>query len=308
MQIVEHAEEINSAESAKCVAIGVFDGVHLGHQQILSETIANATRHGGLSVAVTFDRHPSAIVAPQHTPRLIYSLRKRLKVIETLGADAAIVIRFDEAFSQKSGEKFIRDLAKGLGRVRSVCVGQDFTFGHKRGGNLATLESLGEELNFSVSGLSSVSLNGSSISSTRIRELLRGGEFSRAKQMLGRDYSLSAPVVTGDGIGRKLGYPTANLNTTGLELPPNGVYAARAEINNSDYQVVMNIGCRPSLQEKHSQIRVEAHLLDFSGDLYDQEIELTFVEKLRDEETFPNLDALKAQIATDTSKARLILG
>lgn len=308
MQIVEHAREVNSTGRANCVVIGVFDGVHLGHQLILSQTVANATRQGGQAVAVTFDQHPNAVVAPQNTPRLIYSLRKRLGVIESLGVDATIVIRFDEAFSKKSGEEFVRGLASDLGGIHSVCVGRNFTFGHKRAGNLATLESLGDELNFSVSGLSSVSENDESISSTRIRELVRRGEFFMAKQMLGRDYSLSAPVVIGDGLGRTLGYPTANLDITGLEIPPRGVYAAQARTNVAVYRAVMNIGCRPSVRSSNSQIRVEAHLLDFSGDLYGQEIELTFVEKLRDEETFPNLDSLKSQIENDASKARLLLG
>jgi riboflavin kinase/FMN adenylyltransferase len=190
----------------------------------------------------------------------------------------------------------------------SNCVGANFIFGHKRGGNVALLKTLGAELNFVVHGMAAVSLDGEAVSSTRIREAISVGNLDAASQMLGRTYSLAAIVIRGDRLGHKIGFPTANLDATGRALPPNGVYAVRAEVigggDPSSYRGVMNIGVRPTLNEPHPQRRVEVHLMDFSGELYGQEIGLTFVEKLRDERKFQSLDALREQIGRDIREAR----
>ena len=173
-----------------CLAIGVFDGVHLGHQQIIRQTIADAGQHDALALVITFDRHPNAIVAPERVPPLIYSRPQKMRAIESLGADALLEICFDKNFSEKSGDVFIRELARGLGKIHSICVGADFVFGHKRSGNVALLKALGGELNFSVHGLAAVSLDGEAVSSTRIREAIRAGDFDAASQMLGRPYAI----------------------------------------------------------------------------------------------------------------------
>jgi riboflavin kinase/FMN adenylyltransferase len=198
---------------------------------------------------------------------------------------------------------FIRNLARDLGRVQSLCVGGAFVFGHKRGGNVELLKSLGAELKFAVHGMAAVSLDGRIVSSTRIRDAIRAGELDAASQMLGRSYALTGKVVRGDGLGRQLGIPTANLDVAGLALPPNGVYAVHALSGGAIHRAVLNIGLRPTLNNPEPQLRVEAHLLDFSGDLYEREVQLTFVAKLREEQKFPSLDALKQQISRDIEAA-----
>jgi len=305
MRIIHGAGELNLPEHKICLAIGFFDGVHLGHQQIIRQTIADAHRHEGLSLVVTFDCHPSSVVAPQRVPPLIYSLPQKLRVIESLGAGALLLIHFDKTFSEQTGEAFIRGLARDLGQIQSLCVGSNFTFGHKRGGNVELLKTLGEELHFAVHGLAAVSLAGRVVSSTRIRETIRAGDVDAASQMLGRAYSLSGKIVRGDQLGRKLGFPTANLDVTGLVLPPNGVYTVQARVRGQTLRGVVNIGSRPTLQSAVPQVRVEAHLLDFQDDVYGEEMEITFRRKLRDEKQFPSLAALQGQITRDIAEARL---
>jgi riboflavin kinase/FMN adenylyltransferase len=278
--------------------------VHLGHQQIIRQTITDACQHDSLAVVVTFDQHPSAIVAPDRVPPLIYSQPQKLRTIASLGADALLMLHFDRAFSEQAGEIFIRGLARDLGQIQSVCVGADFVFGHQRSGNVALLRRLGEELHFTVHGIASVSLDGQSVSSTRIREAIRAGDFDAAGQMLGRAYSLAGTVLRGDQLGHQLGFPTANLDTAGLLLPPNGVYAAHALVQNRPRHAVLNIGLRPTVQNPNPAPRVEVHLLDCAGDLYGQELEVTFVARLRDEQKFNTLDDLKTQIAKDVADAR----
>jgi len=304
MKIIRAATELKAGGRRVCVAIGFFDGVHLGHQQIIRQTVADARQHDSIALVVTFDQHPSTIVAPARVPPLIYSLPQRLRAIESLGGDALLLIHFDKAFSELSGETFIGGLARDLGRIQSLCVGSNFTFGHKRSGDVALLKKLGAELKFAVHGMAAVSLDGKIVSSTRIRETVRGGDLDAAGQMLGRGYSLAGTVVRGDELGRQLGFPTANLDVTGILLPPSGVYAVHAAVQDRSYHAVTNIGSRPTVKTAVPQIRVEAHLLDFNGDVYGQELELTFVEKLRDEKKFPSLEALKEQIAQDITRAK----
>jgi riboflavin kinase/FMN adenylyltransferase len=305
MKICHRATGLADGNRKICLAIGVFDGVHLGHQQIIRQTIADARQHGGLALVVTFDQHPSTIVAPEKVPPLIYSQSQKLRTIEALGADALLLLRFDRTFSEQTGEAFIRQLTRDLGPIQSICVGADFVFGHKRSGNVALLRTLGGELNFAVHGIAAVSLDGQIVSSTRIREVLRAGDFDGAGQMLGRTYSLAAKVVAGDKLGGKLGFPTANLDAAGFALPPNGVYAAHATVSGQTHRAVLNIGHRPTLHQPTPQLRVEVHLLDFTGILYGEEMEVTFAARLRDEQKFASLDELKTQIARDIAQARL---
>ena len=306
MRTIHSASELNSAGRKVCLAIGVFDGVHLGHQQIIRQTIADARQHDAISLVITFDRHPNAVVAPARVPPLIYSLPQKLRAIESLGADTLLLIHFDKEFSEQTGEQFIRGLVRDLGRIQSICVGANFVFGHKRGGNVALLKQLGTELKFTVHGMAAVSLDGQPVSSTRIREQIQKGDLDAASQMLGRPYSLAGKIVHGDQLGQKLGFPTANLDVTGLVLPRDGVYAAHAHLlpSPSPRRAVVNIGHRPTLQNPNPQLRVEAHLLDFHADLYNHELELAFIEKLRDEKKFSSLDELRAQITLDVEKAK----
>jgi len=335
MRIIHSANELKPEGKKCCGAIGFFDGVHLGHQQIIRQTISDARQHEGLSIVITFDRHPNTIVAPDRVPPMIYSLDQKVRTIARLGPDVLLLLHFDKPFSQQSPDIFIRNLVQDFGCIQSLCVGANFTFGHKRAGNIALLNQLGAELNFRVHGMAAVSLDRKPVSSTRIREAIIDGNFDAADQMLGRPWALAGKVVQGDRLGHQLGFPTANLDASGLVLPPNGVYAAHTRILNDgsigrsagtdggigraatnppassgrsgeSYRAVLNIGIRPTIKTGTPERRVEAHLLDFSGDLYGQELELTFVQKLRAEQKFDSLDGLKAQIVKDIEKARTI--
>jgi riboflavin kinase/FMN adenylyltransferase len=303
MNIFHAANELKTKGKKVCLAIGFFDGVHLGHQQILRQTIADAHKHDSIALALTFDKHPNVIVAPDRAPPLIYSLPQKLRAIASLGMENTLLISFDKAFSEQSGEEFIRCLARDFVRIHSICVGAEFVFGHKRSGKVALLKKLGAELNFQVHGLSSLSLDGETVSSTRIRQAIRDGNFDDASQMLGRPYAISGKVVTGDKLGRQLGFPTANLDVAGLVLPPNGVYAALTRCKGKLYRVALNIGVRPTVAAG-PQLRVEAHLLDFKGDLYGAELEIEIGEKLRDEKKFASPAALREQIGRDIAAVK----
>jgi riboflavin kinase/FMN adenylyltransferase len=304
MKVIHNANELGNGGRKVCLAIGFFDGVHLGHQQIIRQTVADARQRGALALVVTFDRHPNTVVAPGRVPPLIYSLPQKLRTIESLGPAALLLVHFDEPFSRQTGEVFIHGLVRDLGGIQSICVGGNFNFGHKRSGNVTLLRRLGEELKFTVHGLSAVSLDGQSVSSTRIREAIRSGRLDTANQMLGRPYSISGLVVGGDGIGRELGFPTANLDVTGLMLPPNGVYAGLASVNGKKQRVALNIGFRPTVATDAPQLRVEAHLLDFNGDLYGTELEIGISSRLRDEEKFASPAELRAQLKRDITLIR----
>jgi riboflavin kinase/FMN adenylyltransferase len=243
-------------------------------------------------------------VAPDRVPPQIYSGPQKLRTIAGLGVDALLEIHFDQSFSEQPGERFVRELAAGFGKIHSVCVGADFVFGHRRTGNVALLEKLGAELHFQVHGLAAVALDGLAVSSTRIRDLIRAGNLDGASQMLGRPYRIAGQVVAGDRMGRKLGFPTANLAAANLVLPPHGVYSAIIHWQGRLYQAALNIGFRPTVASARPQLRVEAHLLDFDGDLYGQELELEVGAKLRDEIRFNSPAELRRQIALDVAAVR----
>jgi riboflavin kinase/FMN adenylyltransferase len=304
MKIIHAANELMAEGKKVCLAIGFFDGVHLGHQQIIRQTISDTRQHDALAIVLTFDRHPNSIVAPDRVPPLIYSLPQKLRAIGSLGADALLLIQFDKKFSEQTGEEFIRTLTRDFGKIHSVCVGADFVFGHKRSGDVALLKKLGAELNFSVHGLSAISLDGQVVSSTRIRETIRSGNFDAASQMLGRTYAISGLVVEGDKLGHKLGFPTANLDATSLVLPPNGVYSGCTKLKGKFYRVALNIGLRPTVASAKPQLRVEAHLLDFDGKLYGEDLEIEIGEKLREERKFASPEKLREQIVLDIAQVK----
>ncbi|HXU77509.1 MAG TPA: bifunctional riboflavin kinase/FAD synthetase [Methylomirabilota bacterium] len=304
MRTIHSANELRAGGRKVCLAIGFFDGVHLGHQQIIRQTISDARQHEGLAVVLTFDRHPNVVVAPAKVPPLIYPLPRKLRAIEGLGVDNLLLLHFDREFSQQTGEDFVKRLVREIGPIQSLCVGSNFVFGHKRSGNVELLKRLGAELRFVVHGMAAVSLDGKAVSSTRIREAIARGDLDGAGQMLGRTYSLSGKVIPGDGVGRKLGFPTANLEVAGLALPPGGVYAIHAEVEGQAFRAVLNIGHRPTRNQPAPVLHVEAHLLDFTGDLYGKDLEVVFVDRLRDEKKFNSMDELRDQIGRDIEAAR----
>ena len=305
MKQLSQANDLNNNRKV-CLAIGMFDGVHLGHQKVLQNAINAASQSNAISVAVTFDQHPANIISPKNAPSLIQTQAQRNRSIELLGVDAILIIKFNEAFSRKTGKSFIQELAQGFGSIHSISVGNDFMFGHNRDGNFQLLQKLSQELNFLTYGLQPVKLNGQIVSSTRIRSALINGKIDDAKQMLGRKFSIEGPVVKGDGKGREIGFPTANIDTKNLILPPNGVYASYTKFNGKTHKSLLNIGVRPTIIKPNPSIQVEAHILKFNENIYDQVIDIELIDKLRNEIKFESIEELKKQISCDIENAKSI--
>ena len=303
MKQLSQANDLNNNRKV-CLAIGMFDGVHLGHQKVLQNAINAASQSNAISVAVTFDQHPANIISPKNAPSLIQTQAQRNRSIELLGVDAILIIKFNEAFSRKTGKSFIQELAQGFGSIHSISVGNDFMFGHNRDGNFQLLQKLSQELNFLTYGLQPVKLNGQIVSSTRIRSALINGKIDDAKQMLGRKFSIEGPVVKGDGKGREIGFPTANIDTKNLILPPNGVYASYTKFNGKTHKSLLNIGVRPTIIKPNPSIQVEAHILKFNENIYDQVIDIELIDKLRNEIKFESIEELKKQISCDIENAK----
>ncbi len=306
MNIIRAAHQLKTDGRKVCAGIGVFDGVHLGHQQVLRQTLDDAQRTEGIPIAITFDRHPNKIVAPERAPAMIYPLQKKLDTIASLGFKHLLLHEFTPEFRRITGSEFIKTLVDEFKTLEAISVGSKFAFGHKRSGNVELLKQLGQENNFRVHGLAAVALDGQSVSSTRIRNSIQSGDINAANQMLGRPYTLCGHVVKGEQVGRKLGFPTANIDTTGLLTPPNGVYATHVKLDKQSHRAALNIGNRPTLAHPEPTLHVEAHLLDFEGDLYGKDLEITFTQKIRPEQKFPNLDALRDQISKDVETTRSI--
>jgi riboflavin kinase / FMN adenylyltransferase len=297
------------------VTIGAYDGVHLGHQAVIAEVRRRATTEGAASVVVTFDRHPAAVVRPESAPRLLTDLNQKLELLAATGVDRCLVVHFDERRSKEPAEDFVREvLVEALG-ARVVIVGEDFHFGHQRRGNVDLLRRMGAELGFDVAGLPLMDASGrpaaaaDRASSTAIRLALVEGDLERAEAMLGRPYEVRGIVAHGDERGRELGYPTANVAVPGERLlPADGIYAGWYERpDGSTHAAALSLGRRPTFYETADASLLEAHLLDFSGDLYDEPARVRFVARLRGEVRFDSVDALVEQIALDCDQARALL-
>ena len=290
------------------LAIGVFDGVHLGHQAVIHRALAGAQSHGGTAVAVTFDPHPVRVLRPDQAPRLLTSTAHKLRLIRDLGVANQLVIHFDREFAATEPEDFIRTLAAACHPLREICVGFEWSFGKGRAGNLALLDRLGAELGFDEVGVPAVEMDSEIVSSTLIRKAVESGDLERAARLLGRPFSILGTVVKGDQLGRTIGFPTANLSAHNEQYPPNGVYAVEVQRDAETLRGVVNIGVRPTIANASGERVLEAHLFDFSGDLYGEDLEVTFRKFLRPEQKFAGLEALKAQIARDVEAARAVLG
>ena len=290
------------------LAIGVFDGVHLGHRSVLQRARDDAAAAGGQAVAVTFDPHPGKVLRPEKAPRLLTASGHKLRLIRALGIEHVLVIPFTTDFAGTDPEVFVRALHAAARPLRKICVGHEWSFGRNRAGNLELLRRLGDQLGFDEVGVPAVSVEGEIVSSTAIRDAVEKGELERAARLLGREYSVLGTVVHGDGVGHSLGFPTANLSAHNEQFPPNGVYAVEALCGERAFQGVVNIGVRPTVKGESGARLLELHLFDFEGDLYGQDIEVTFRAFLRAEQRFAGLDELKAQIALDAEQARTLLG
>jgi riboflavin kinase/FMN adenylyltransferase len=295
------------------ITIGAYDGVHLGHRVVIDHVLDLARQLGSRAVVVTFDRHPASIVRPESAPKLLTDLDQKLELLSATGIDATVVIRFDEQRAQESPEDFVREILVDALATRVVVVGEDFHFGHHRRGNVALLRELGAEHDFEVRPvalLARVDGVDEPVSSTAIRRALAGGEVDLAERLLGRPYEARGIVVMGDQRGRLLGFPTANVEVPNhVCLPADGVYAGWYERpDGSVHSCAINIGRRPTFYEHADHSLLEAHLLDFSDELYGEVAEVRFTAFLRSERKFESIDALVSQLKRDIESARHLLG
>lgn len=287
------------------VTIGAFDGVHRGHQHLIGSMARAAHNDERLAVVLTFDPHPGALLG-RSPVAMLTTPEEKAALIADLGVDILLILRFTPALAGTSAARFVGMLCQHL-NLAELWVGPDFALGHRREGNVPFLQRMGELVGFRVRVVEPLSWRGAVVSSTRIRAALTAGDIEEANGCLGRPYRLAGRVVRGRGLGRRLGIPTANLEPPeGRLIPANGVYACYAYTPNGEkWPAVVNVGVRPTIAPNH--LTVEAHLLDFEGDLYDQPLALDFIARLRDEEAFPSLNALVTQIQQDILRAREIL-
>jgi len=309
MEIVRGYSALPRRLRSPVVAIGNFDGVHRGHAHIFrhAEELARELATDAESVVLTFEPHPAKVLAPSFAPPLITSLDRKLELIAGEGIDVTVVQPFDRAFAALSPEQFIDDvLVNGLG-ARCVCVGYDFTFGQKRSGTIALLEALGRARGFAVNVASAFTVDDMVCSSTKVREFVLEGRVDGAAILLGRDPEVEGEVVRGDGRGRTIGVPTANLRAETELLPKNGVYAGWGEVIGSGkrHAAAINVGTNPTFVSGMA-VTVEAHLLDANEDLYGKRLRLGFGKRLRAEERFASVDALITQIRKDVDETRMI--
>ncbi len=289
-------------KSESVITIGVFDGVHLGHQSLFKHLILTAQKNGWHSIVLTFKSHPETIINPKKQLPLLDDINLRVKRIESIGIEIVVALDFTPKLRELNIEDFILLLRDQL-NMRRLIVGPDFAMGKDRQGNIEKLRLLGSQMDFSVESVPSLILNRETVSSSLIRQALNAGNINKVTQLLGRYFSYNGQVVTGDQRGRSLGFPTANMDIIpGLALPPDGVYATLAYVNNRAFPAVTNIGVRPTFEStKHL---IETHLIDTRKELIDKKLRIDFVEKLRDEQHFGSIEQLKKQIEKDVDLAR----
>jgi riboflavin kinase / FMN adenylyltransferase len=306
---MEVVADISSlAARPRALALGTFDGVHAGHRAVIGRAVELARERGLTSAVVTFDRHPLTVIDPARVPRLLTSNDEKVRLIAELGPDELIMLPFDERLAALTPAEFCAGLLAGRLQARVVVVGENFNFGARGAGDAAQLRACGAANGYDVEVCELVTEHGEAISSTRIRRLLHDGELEEVREILGRPPSAAGVVAHGDKRGRTLGVPTANVDVeAGTIFPGRGVYAARAHVNDTWYRAAVNIGHNPTFQSKDApttHVTVEAFLLDFSGDIYDREIRLDFLHKIRDELRFDSVDALVEQMRRDIAAAR----
>jgi riboflavin kinase / FMN adenylyltransferase len=284
------------------LALGNFDGLHRGHLKIVERVRRGAAEHGGTPMAMTFDPHPSRIVRPDKAPPLLMTKAQRLEALDRAGITAVAVVRFTPELSHWDPETFVRTVLVEWLRVSEVWVGANFLFGHDRGGNFSTLRTLGQRYGFRADKIDPVRYKEFVVSSTRVRRLVTEGRMDEAGALLGHPYYIDGTVIHGKRRGRELGFPTANLQTDNELLPPNGVYATTATIDGVVHPSLTNVGVRPTFGDTMTPI-IEAYVLGFTGDLYGRPVRLGFVQRLRDERKFEDVDALRMQMEADRRRA-----
>jgi riboflavin kinase / FMN adenylyltransferase len=284
------------------LALGNFDGLHRGHQKIVERIRRSAADRGATALVLTFDPHPPRVVRPDKAPPLLMTMPQKVAALEKAGLHGVAVVRFTEAFSRLSPDQFVRQVLVDWLRVSEVWVGADFLFGHERAGTFSVLRSLGTQYGFRAEKIDPVRYKEFVVSSTRIRRLVAEGRVDEAGALLGHHYTIDGTITAGAGRGRTLGFPTANLSTDNELVPPTGVYATTAELHGTRWPAVTNIGVRPTF-EAAGAVTVETHILGLAADVYGAPLSLSFIQRLRDERKFPDVDALREQIAADVRRA-----
>ena len=305
MKVIREIETIRKPFKDPVITIGNFDGVHRGHRALFQRVIDWAKKLGGESVVMTFDPHPLQVLAPEKGPDFITPHARKLQLIQQEGIDGVIVVPFSRDFARISAHDFVKDLLVDRIGIKGIVVGYDYRFGRGREGNIKMLRDLGSRYGFQVEMVSGVELDGTVVSSTAIRHLIREGNLTEAAKLLGRPYEVTGRVIQGKERGRLLGFPTANVRVESQVPPKPGVYAVEVELNGEIYGGAANFGYNPTFGDKEASL--EVHILDFDEDIYGQELTVRFIERLRDEKRFDGPEALMAQIRKDVAKARQIL-
>jgi riboflavin kinase / FMN adenylyltransferase len=298
-----HGTDNAEIQRPTVLTLGVFDGLHLGHQLIMRTVVERARALGAVPTAITFDPHPRAVLHPQSSPPLLQTLDQKVEGFGVLGIEQTIVVRFTEEFSKIPAEDFLRDVVMDRLHAREVYLGRGFAFGHNRQGNIELLRQVGKELGFLAGEVPEVGLRGQRVSSSKIRELLAQGKVNLARRMLSRPYGVEGRVERGNERGHRLGFPTANLRPQNRVIPANGVYVTGTLIDGQWRRSVTNVGTRPTF-ETGSEPSVETFVMHWDGDLYGDVIRVRFLYRLRNERKFDSMESLKAQITKDVERAQ----
>jgi riboflavin kinase/FMN adenylyltransferase len=307
MRIFKGLEHIDI--SSPVVTIGTFDGVHLGHQKIITRLNEEARKSGGESVLFTFFPHPRMVIYPEsHGLKLLQTQEEKLDKLERMGLQNLIIYPFDFEFSRKSAIEFVRDILVNKLHIHRLVIGYDHQFGRNREGTIEFLKNISELYEFEVVEIPAEEIDAINVSSTKIRDLIVQGRVDRAAEFLGAPYTLKGKVIKGDQLGRTIGYPTANLEIVDSEklIPGNGVYAVTSIVNSKMYCGMMNIGFRPTVS-LNSGMQAEVHLFDFDQDIYGLELEVHFIQKIREEQKFIDIEGLRHQLQNDEKTARIFL-
>jgi len=305
MLVVQDAYASTDLPQGGVGTIGNFDGVHRGQRATIDRVVARARELGVLSVVVTFDPHPMAVLRPEQAPLPLTTPPQKERLLEEAGVGVLLVVRFTPEFSRVTARQFVRDFLHDRLSLQEVHVGEGFVFGHQREGNVDLLQEMGESLGLRTVAIEEVVWKGERISSTRVRRAVADGKIGDAAAMLGRPYSIAGVIMRGDRMGRKLGWPTINVTTDNKLLPADGVYAGRVFFPSypASFDCVTNIGTRPTVYENYQRV-LESHILDFKSDVYGERVEVSFYKRLREERIFPTVMDLSAQIARDVEATR----
>jgi len=286
------------------ITVGNFDGVHMGHEQVLAETSGHAQAVDGPTIVVTFEPHPRAVLFPEEAPRRLCHVHEKMQYLEKAGVDIVLLLEFNMELAGWSADQFSRQLYNTF-KFKHIHVGYDFAFGHDRKGHVDDLRRLGDSMNFNVTEAAAFEMIGAVVSSSRIRSAVEASDFELAAKLLGRDYSIAGTVLHGDKRGRKMNFPTANIDVADLAHPPVGIYAVHVESEDKQWNGAAYLGYRPTFNGR--TLLLETHLLDDAPNVYDQWLNISFVQRIREDRTFTGHADLAAQIAKDCKAARYIL-